>query len=261
MVYCGREVMIMPMTVKQVAQLAGVTVRTLHHYDSIGLLRPSAVSDAGYRLYDEAALMRLQQILFFREAGLPLKQIKRILGDEGFDAAGALRAHRKELVRRRGRLSLLICNIDRTLRAMEGGKQLSANEIFEGFGKRVVKENEEKYGEEIRSRYGDEAVNRSNAVIAQMDRDQFERLQKEGQAVYETLAGLMHLPPGAPSVQEGIDRFAAYIRRFGEYPDYALRGLGEMYVEDGRFKAFYDAIAPGLAEFIRDALLERYPER
>ena len=96
-------------------------------------------------------------------------------------------------------------------------------------------------------------------MIAQMDRDQYERLQKEGQSVYETLAGLMHLSPGAPSVQEGIDRFAAYIRRFGDYPDCALRGLGEMYVEDGRFKAFFEAIAPGLAEFIRDALRERYP--
>jgi DNA-binding transcriptional MerR regulator len=128
------------MTVKQVAESSNVTVRTLHYYDQIGLLRPSAFSDAGYRLYDETALMRLQQILFYREIGFPLKEIRNILDDGHFDAAEALRAHRRELIERRTRMNLLICNIDRTLQAMEGGLPLSAKQLFDGFGKQMVEE-------------------------------------------------------------------------------------------------------------------------
>ncbi|MFZ5973883.1 MAG: MerR family transcriptional regulator [Bacillota bacterium] len=244
----------MPMTVKQVAELSGVTVRTLHYYDQIGLFRPSAHSDGGYRLYDEAALMRLQQILFYREIGLPLKEIRSIIDDRNFDAAEALRAHRRELIERRTRQSLLICTIDRTLMAMEGGTPLSAQELFDGFGKQKVEENERKYGAEIRKRYGDELVDKSNAVIAGMNRQEYESLQKEGAEIYKDLTKLMHMEPEAQPVQEAITRFAAYIRRFGEYPDEALMGLGDMYVDDVRFKAFFEGIAPGLAEFIRDAL-------
>lgn len=131
---------------------------------------------------------------------------------------------------------------------------MSAKQLFEGFGKQKVAENERRYGEEIRRRYGDEAVDKSNAIIAGMNREEYESLEKVGGEIYKALSELMHLKPDAPAVQEAITRFAAYIRRFGAYSDQALMGLGDSYVEDGRFKAFFEGIAPGLAEFIRAAL-------
>lgn len=250
----------MPMTVKQVAEISGVSVRTLHYYDEIGLLRPSSKSEAGYRLYGDEALVRLQQVLFYREIGLPLKKIGRILDDPRFDIVQALRAHRRELTEQRERLRVLVTTIDRTLQAMEGGIPMQADRLFEGFGKKAVEENERKYGEEIRRRYGNEAVDKSNAIVAGLNRGEYEALEKEGEQIYKALSGLMHLSPDAPKVQEAITRFAAHIRRFGEYPDKALVGLGDMYVEDERFRAFYEKIAPGLAEFIRGVLHARFEE-
>jgi len=251
----------MQMTVRQVARYAGVSVRTLHYYDEIGLLRPASLSAAGYRLYGADALLRLQQILFYREIGLPLRQIKSVLDDADFSAADALRAHRRELCSRKERLERLIRTIDRTLQASEGGTPMEPKEMFEGFGQRMVEENEAKYGKEIREKYGDEAVDRSNAIVAGMDRAEFEALQREGDEIHARLAALMDGGPDAPEAAEAIERFAAHVRRFGTYTDAALVGLGEMYVEDARFKAFYEDIAPGLAEFVRDALRSRFAPR
>src|SRR4029453_2200639 len=127
-----REVTPMAYTVKRIAEIAGVSVRTLHHYDEIGLLKPSSHSAAGYRLYEEKDLERLQQVLFFKEPGFDLKEIKRILSDPAFDRRKALGEHRKLLLERQERFGRLIQSVDRTLVAMQRGIPMNAK-MFDGF--------------------------------------------------------------------------------------------------------------------------------
>ena len=136
----------MAYTVKVVAQIAGVSVRTLHHYDEIGLLKPASTSAAGYRLYADRDLQKLQQVLFFKELGFDLKEIKRILSDPHFDRADALKVHRKLLLERQERIRRLILSVDRTLKAIKRGKQMDAR-MFDGF-------DAAKYEEEARQRWG-----------------------------------------------------------------------------------------------------------
>src|SRR5687767_11011744 len=136
----------MAYTVKRIAEIGGVSVRTLHHYDEIGLLKPSSHSAAGYRLYQEHDLERLQQVLFFKELGFDLKEIKRILADPDFDRGKALVEHRKLLLERQERLRRLIRSVDLTLKAMKRGDRMNAK-MFEGF-------DATQYEEEARQRWG-----------------------------------------------------------------------------------------------------------
>ena len=147
-------------TVKDVARLSGVSVRTLHHYDQIGLLKPAGTSAAGYRLYTERELEQLQQILFFKELGFDLKEIKRVLSDPSFDRRRALVEHRKLLLERQGRIRRLIASVDRTLKAIQRGTTMNAT-MFDGF-------DAAQYEDEARQRWGgspqfEESVRRTKA--------------------------------------------------------------------------------------------------
>ena len=141
----------MAYTVKQVGRLAGVTVRTLHHYDAIGILRPATRSPAGYRLYTDADLERLQQVLFFRELGFSLGDIGRVLSSPNFDRKEALTMHRRLLVEKRRRVQALIRSVDRSIAAMDGGEDMSNSTMFEAFDESKLRE----YREEARQRWGD----------------------------------------------------------------------------------------------------------
>ncbi|MDB4896575.1 MAG: MerR family transcriptional regulator, partial [Firmicutes bacterium] len=123
----------MPHTVKVVAELTGITVRMLHHYDKIGLLKPAQVSAAGYRLYTDRDLERLQQVLFFRELGFALAEIKAIVDSPGFDRKRALLEHRRFLMERQTRLGRLIHSVNQTIMSIERGIPMSERELFEGF--------------------------------------------------------------------------------------------------------------------------------
>jgi len=247
----------MEYTVNALARLAGVTARTLRWYDKLGLLPPGRVSPAGYRLYGPAQVDRLQQILFYRELGLPLEEIKSILDDPAFDRRKALQSHLLELKSRRERLTGLIETVERTLLDEKGEIHMTDQEKFAAFQKKAVEENEKKYGKEVRQRYGDPAVDGSNRAFLSMSREETETWQALDR---ELRAGL------AAAVQAGEDPAGAEGQRlaglhakwlfFGSQPYDAARhaGVAELYVCDERFTAYYDGDLPGCARFLRDAV-------
>ncbi len=243
-------------TVHQLAEMAGVSVRTLHHYDQIELLKPSSRTDRGYRQYAEADLLRLQQILFYKELDFPLREIQRALDEPGFDPVEALAAHRRELERRAERLERLMSTIDKTiLKLTEETMTLTDDELYEGFSK----EEREAYPREARERYGEEAVRQSEERARKMTREQWQMQKKEGEEVPRLLAACMDKDPGDPEVQKLIARHCAMIAMFFDVTPEIYRGLGQMYVEDPRFRAHYEKFGPGLADFMKPAM-EYYAE-
>ena len=164
-------------TVHELAELSGVTVRTLHHYDDVGLVRAQRAAN-GYRLYGPAEVDRLQHALLFRECGMALADVKRLLDDPAFDVRTALSGHLRELRSRRERLDGLIASVQKTLACMEGNEPMKDEEKFEAFKQGLVEENERKHGAEVRERWGDEAADASNAKVMGMNEDQWKRTQE-----------------------------------------------------------------------------------
>lgn len=245
----------MPYTVRQLANLAGVSPRTLRYYDQIGLLKPGATSEAGYRLYGAAEVERLQQILFYRELGLELEQIRKIVTDPAFDIVSALREHRRRLLAERERLDTLIANVDKTIAAKEGRTIMTDRERFEGFKKRLIEENEQKYGQELRAKYGDDIVDQSNAKLMNLSPEQYKELTRIGEALLETLAAAFRTgDPAGELAQKAADLHRQWLMFF--WPAYdaeAHANLAQMYVDDERFKAYYEK-EPGMTAFLRDAI-------
>jgi len=237
------------MRVKEVAELAGISVRTLHHYDEIGLLVPDGVTEAGYRIYSERNLEMLQQILFFRELGFPLKRIKEIITDPKFDRLEALELHRKLLLEQRKRLDNMLGTLEKTIRHLKGETEMSIKERFEGFDFST-----NPYEEEARKRWGDEAVDRSNAALRGLTPQETAALQEEMGALYRKLADLRHKAPDSDEVQAAIGEWYNLLQKFGSYPPEAFRGLGQLYVDDERFTKNIDRFGEGLAAFMRDAM-------
>lgn len=253
----------MQYTIKALAELAGVTTRTLRWYDSIGLLRPGAVTPAGYRLYGPAEVERLQQILFYRELGLPLGEIRAILDNPAFDRQAALQSHLAELNRRKERMEALILTVEKTLHALEGGSAMTDQEKFEGFKADMVRQNEARYGRESREKYGDEAVDRANARTMGLTREQYCRWKGLEEEILTRLTRVVRAGED-PAGEEG-QAIAALHREWcsftlGAYDPKRHAGLGELYVADERFAAYYDREEPGCARFLRDAIA-RYTEQ
>lgn len=238
-------------TVQQLAKLAGVSVRTLHHYDQIGLLRPSSRSAARYRQYGEKDLLLLQQILFFRELEFPLEDIRRILSSPGFDPLKALASHRKMLVERMERLNHLLITVDKTIQKLtEESMILTDEELYEGFSKEQI----ERYQREVTEKYDPTLVAESNRRVRKMTKEQWNAVKLEGDAVTREMAALMGEDPASPAVQSAIARHHAWIEHF--YPASAeiYRGLGQGYAEHPEFRAFYDRYKPDLAIFMKAAM-------
>ena len=247
----------MEYTIQALAKLSGVTSRTLRWYDSIGLLRPERVTQAGYRIYGPEQVDRLQQILFFRELGMPLKDIGAILDDPKFDRQAALQSHLAELGRERERLDRLIVAVEQTLLDAKGEITMTDKEKFAAFQRKAVEDNEEKYGKEIRDKYGDKAVDESNRAFLSMSQEEGEMwkaLDEEIRTALEKAVTAGEDPAG----EEG-QRIAALHAKwlsFGgqSYSPAKHRGIAELYVLDERFTAYYDRTVPGCARFLRDAV-------
>ena len=161
----------MEYTVQKLANLAGISTRTLRYYDEIGILKPARINSSGYRIYGPKEVDRLQQILFYRELGIGLESIKEIMAEPDFDPSVALRDHREKLLVRRNQLDALIANVEKTIASMEGRIIMSDKEKFEGFKQKMIDENEKKYGKEIREKYGNEQVEKSNQIFKNMSKE------------------------------------------------------------------------------------------
>jgi len=238
-------------TVSQLAKMAGVSVRTLHHYDHIGLLKPASRTSAGYRRYGEQELLRLQQILFFRELDFPLGEIRDILDDPAFDQVEALKNHRRLLQRRAERLARLLKTVDKTIqRLTEDDVGMTDEELYEGFTKEQI----ERYKREARERFDPALVQESERRVSKMSKAQWNALKQEGDDVTRQIAELADRSPGDPEVQGLIARHHAMIEQF--YPASAdvYRGLGQLYAEHAEFRKFYDKYRPGLSDFLKEAM-------
>lgn len=237
-------------TVRQLADLAGVTPRTLHHYDAIGLLPPSAVGDNGYRHYDDAAALRLQQILFFRELGLELGQIRAVLDAPAFATLPALERHRAALAARVGRLNQLIHTIDRTILHLKGESEMSTKDLFAGFDD----ETQAHYEAEAAQMYDPKMVQETGRRWKSYTAEERARIQAEGGAIYQELAALVDRDPGDAAVQALVGRWHQHLRAFYEPTPDILRGLGQAYAEQPRFAAFYSSLHPDLPQFLSRAI-------
>lgn len=246
----------MEYTIQKLGLLAGVSTRTLRYYDEIEILKPARINSSGYRIYGEAEVNRLQQILFYKELGLPLDQIKEIITSPGFNAADALHEHREKLLNKREQLDRLIANVDQTIAANEGRITMTDKEKFEGFKKQMVEENEQKYGKEIREKYGDQMVDQSNKKMLNLTQGEHDRATKLAEEIHATLAQAFKTSdPAGDLAQKAADLHKKWLMLYwNEYSKEAHAGLAQMYVDDERFTAYYDKEQSGTAEFLRDAI-------
>ena len=238
------------LTVKQLSKLAGVTPRTLHHYDDIGLLKPSRVGENGYRYYGEESLLRLQQILFYRELDIPLEDIKKIMGRRDYDVLGALRSHKDALQKQVTRLNRLINTVDNTINHLKGKTVMSDKAYFEGFSE----EEQEKYAKEAEELYSAESVRESNRKWKAYPATKKEAIMAEGQAIYTDMISAMPKGAGSKEVQAIVERWRRHLEYFWTPNLDQLLGLANGYNDDPRFKANFDKMHPQLAEFMREAV-------
>ncbi|CAM3271814.1 MerR family transcriptional regulator [Filibacter tadaridae] len=239
------------MKVKEVSELTGVSVRTLHHYDEIGLLVPDASTEAGYRLYSNDNLATLQQILFFRELGFPLKKIKDLLMSESFNRLEAFEMQRNMLIEKRKKIDLMIDTIEKTIQHGKGDILMTNEEKFKGFDF-----GHNPYEQEARDRWGDKTVDDSNKKAAQFGPE----LGGEMNRIYFKLAELRHLSSESTEAQDAIAEWFIHLNKMGNYSLDAFAGLGEMYVADERFTKNIDQFGEGLAVFMKD-VMKVYAER
>jgi DNA-binding transcriptional MerR regulator len=236
--------------IKEIADLAGVTTRTLRYYGEIGLLSPAEIGDNGYRYYDQDSLLRLQQILFFRELDVPLKDIQLIISRPDFDLLRALQRHRSAVQNRARRLDKLIDTIDRTIAAIKGDSMMSARDYFEGFDETL-------YEDETRERWGTTPqYAESQKRWAGYSREQKETIKAEGgRLVTRMVAQDPDASPDDPEVQAAVGEYYAYLSHYFYACDLDfLRQLADGWVADPRFAINYERIREGGAAFVREAV-------
>jgi MerR family transcriptional regulator, thiopeptide resistance regulator len=246
-------------TVGEVAQLARVTVRTLHHYDEAGVLVPSERSDGGYRLYSERDLERLHQILLYRELGFPLKAIRHLLDEPAIDRAAALRAQRELLVAQRRRTEAVIRAVDRTLESMEKGTPMTMESMAEGFdalgdAPAEVRAHHAQHGREAEERWGETDLYReSMRRVKGFSRQDWEQARREGGETEMRMAALLEagVDPEGEEAMELAEAMRQHISRWFYPCSYQVHaGLADMYEADERFRAYYEKRAAGLAGFV-----------
>lgn len=241
------------MKVGDVARLAGVSVRTLHHYDELGLLRPSRRSESGYRLYTDEDLERLQQILFYKELGLGLDQIDEAINAPDFDRWEALLEQRRLLAEQILRLEATLQLVDKTLASIKGGFRMSKEEMFEVFGDFDPTQ----YEAEVQERWGNtDAYKESAKRTARYTKADWKRFAAESEEITTAIASLMDegVPPTDERAMDAVERHRLQIAHWFYPCSRQMHAeLGKMYVADERFRKTYEDIRPGMAQYVCDA--------
>jgi MerR family transcriptional regulator, thiopeptide resistance regulator len=237
-------------TVQELARMAGITRRTLHYYDEIGLLKPSRVGDNGYRYYGEDALVRLQQIMLYREMEIPLENIKTIMGRRDFDVLRALEHHRKQLSKRIERMEQLKRTVDQTIMHLQGKQNMSNKQFFQGFSEAQQAE----YEQEAMQMYDAATVQASIKKWKAYTPAEKQRIGEEGNAAYQALVEAMPKGAASPQAQAAVELWRRHLEYFWVPNLDQLVGLANLYNDDPRFRANYDKIDPNLANFMREAV-------
>lgn len=241
---------------KELSKLAGVSVRTLHHYDDIGLLRPAFRTESNYRLYGVNEVLLLQQIIFYKELEFSLKEIKEIITNPEFDLINALIYQKEFLKSKRNSLSNLLESIDNTITNLKGKKMITENELYDFF----PKEEQENIRKEAIQKYGNNAIQKSEHYLKKLSKEEFEELKKEQKEVFTILFNNSSNNPESELVQLEIARHYKNIRKFwgtdsSKDPQWReYKGLGELYINDERFTHIEGKAQPGFAEFLSKAM-------
>lgn len=242
-------------SVGEVARLAGVTVRTLHHYDRIGLLQPSVRSSAGYRGYHQADLARLQRVLAYRELGFSLEDIGRLLDDPDSDPVAQLRHQHALVLERMERLAQIAAVLERTMEAHTMGIRLTAEEMLEVFGENDPTQ----YADEVQERWGDtDAYQQSQQRTSTYTKDDWIKIKAEQEAAGSRFAAALAAgqPADSEAAMDAAEQNRLLIDRyFYDLSRQAHVGLAQMYLTDPRFRQTYEDIAPGLAQYVHDAIV------
>lgn len=244
-------------TVKEVARIAGVSVRTLHHYDDIGLLKPATIGENRYRYYGEKELLRLQQILFYREFGVSLAEIATLLDDPGFDHVAALRAHRQKLAAEAERYRQLIGTIDRTIDRMTRGHTMDNSELYKGFSP----EKQAAYEDWLVENHGPEMkqhITTSKAHVSQQSPEQLEAKMEElarieGALVKQFEAGVT---ADAPELDDLLDSHRAWVASMwgAPCPPEAYGGLADIYESHPDFNKRHETLSQGFTTYLTSAM-------
>lgn len=246
-------------TVGAVAALTGVSVRTLHHYDHIGLVVPSTRTATGYRCYSDTDIERLHLVLVYRTAGLSLETIGALLDDPTVDTLAHLRRQHELLLAQKERLHTTITALEKLMDAHRCGIQLSAEEQVEIFGTTAFSD---EYAREAEERWGEtDAWQQSRQRTAALTKRDWQQLKADGDALLSDLAQAKrdHVVPGSPAANELAHRHRDGIERFYECGPEMHLCLARMYLSDERFTRYYDDVEPGLAQFVHDVIVAAYP--
>ena len=238
-------------TVKDLAEIAGITVRTLHHYDKIDLLKPAGKTEAGYRLYGKEQLERLHEVLFFRELKFSLDEIKHILSQPSYDRKLALKTHRNLMEKEKDRLEALIKTLDACIDETKGEYDMEkTKESLKALDKSTL----EAYRKEAVARWGSDMVETSEERMKQNGMKTPEAAQKEMDALLCEAASIQTEPVESETVQTFVEKYRAHINRFYDCTDDIFLGLAQMYLEDPRFYENMSAYGKGLPEFLSAAM-------
>ncbi|MCR6521076.1 MerR family transcriptional regulator [Lysinibacillus capsici] len=248
----------MEYTIQELAQLSGVSTRTLRYYDEIGLLKPARTNEAGYRFYGQWEVDMLQQILFYRALDMKLATIQAIIQAPNFQHAEALKTHRAALLQRKEQLETILQTVEKTIQSIEEEQPMSNEEKFKGFKEKLIENNEKQYGKEIREKYGNETVDASNAKLMNMTEQQYQAMQQLEQQMFERIAEAMKLGDTTSDIAMEVAELHKRWLNFTwkEYSKEAHAGLAQMYIADDRFTAYYDERGEtGAAQFLHDAII------
>lgn len=246
----------MAYSIQKLAELAGVSSRTLRYYDQIGLLAPAYITEAGYRMYECEQVDLLQEILFYRALDFPLEKIMLLLKDPKHNRMDAMKKQRELLIQKKDKLNQMIETLDVTIDHLQGGKNMADQEKFKGLKEQAIARNEEKYGKEIRGKYGDEIIDASNQKHREMTEEVYASIDQLAEEIIEQLKEAFKTnDPASEQAQKVAELHKQWICYY--WPKYTKRahaGLAQTYVDDERFQAHYDAHGKGLAKFLRDAI-------
>ncbi len=237
-------------TIKQLADLANVSRRTLRYYDQIDLLKPTAVADNNYRYYDQEAILRLQQIRFYQELDFSLDDIRKILDKSDFNALQSLQSQKAALQQQANRLDRLINTIDNTILHLEGKLEMDNKDLFAGFDEAKQKE----YAAEAEHRWDPKLVRQSNERWNRLNKDEKQAILQEGNQIYLDMIDQLGSSPDSEAVQAIVARWHQHTRHFYEPTFDILRGLGQGYAHDPAFRATFEAMHPDLPDFLQAAI-------
>lgn len=250
----------MEYSMKEMTEISGVSGRTLRYYDEIGLLLPKKMNASGYRIYSEKEMNHLQQILLYKRMGLKLEAIKILLTSPDYDLTKGLEQHRRDLLLQQAELKQVIETVEKTLEGMKGKREMPNKEKFKGLREQQIRDNEEKYGEEIREKYGEEKILASNKKYLRLSEAEVAEMQETEQLLLEKLTVILKNP--AIDGPLGAEIFALHKKwlhfSWPKYQREAHKGLGLMYIGDSRFTEYYDQKVGNGGAAILNKLIQFY---